>query len=175
MNVQLGSNTSTPWPRAWWKWQCCTLQSSSPARRTFRRWGSVKGNILKKNCVSVLVHLAHKMEYFMLVFGPWPIFLDWGHFYLFFFAGESRSLEYSEGGVTACWLYWMWNKGSQVCIKIIALNPRVQIQIQLGPGPKTIKKAEIIRFLSIFGVAWGFIPEADIGSEVMFIVQLEKH
>ena len=23
-----------------------------------------------------------------------------------------------------------------------------------------------VRFLSIFGVAWGFIPEADIGSEV---------
>ena len=92
----------------------------------------------KKNCVSVLVHLAHKMEYFMLVFGPWPIFLDWGHFYLFFFAGESRSLEYSEGGVTACWLYWMWNKGSQVCIKIIALNPRVQIQI--GPGHQNNKK-----------------------------------
>ena len=128
----------------------------------------------KKNCVSVLVHLAHKMEYFMLVFGPWPIFLDWGHFYLFFFSGESRSLEYSEGGVTACWLYWMWNKGSQVCIKIIALNPRVQIQIQLGPGPKTIKKAEIIRFLSIFGVAWGFIPEADIGSEVTFNLKSTK-
>ena len=25
-----------------------------------------------------------------------------------------------------------------------------------------------VRFLSIFGVAWGFIPEADTGSEVSF-------
>ena len=72
---QLGSNTSTPWPGAWWKWQCCTLQSSSPARRTFRRWGSVWGNILKKMCFCPCSSCSSdgilRAGFWSLIFIPW--------------------------------------------------------------------------------------------------------
>ena len=127
----------------------------------------------EKKCVSVLDHLAHPMEYFMLYFGPWPFFLDWGHFYLFFFSGESRSLEYSEGGVTACWLYWMWNKGSQVCIKIIALNPRVRIQIQLGLGRQKNKQCWNNQIPVDFWSCMGIHPRG--WHRKRGNVQLEKH
>ena len=69
-------------------------------------------------------------------------------------SGESCRLEHFEGWVQARWLHRVRDEGGQVDGDGVP------------HGGQDHDHGVKVRFLSIFGVAWGFIPEADIGSEV---------